>query len=268
MEQLSLDGRAYNEDLILSFPGRFCGVLDGATPIKSVTFQGYASHAQWLVHTFVRRMTWEEILQNGFPVAAQRCMDTIKADYPLGEIPLQERPSCTVAAAWLSEGRLRACALGDCSVYAEMNDGRIEVVYDNRVEAFAKKTLEQKQKAMQGGLTDVSSSVTGQKSLNNRYRNQEGGFWVIGYIGRFAEQFRTKEWNPLEVKQLLICSDGFARLFREFRLLTPTQIMSHEVSLKEAGEMLRQHEKQYGGQVDFPCVKPHDDATAVLLALT
>lgn len=261
LDKISSPGKEYNEDLLLNIENEVYAVLDGASPITSRPIQEYSSQAQWLVHAISGRLSLQDIRTYGFPYATQICMNTLKKEYPFIDASPYDRPSCTIGAVLIKNHVLESYLLGDCSIYIQHHSGHVEHIYDNRIDVFSQKTLFQKK---QGRLNPLEN-IKRQKQLNDKFRNTEEGFWVIGYTGCFATQYICRQWDISNIARVLICSDGYSRLFREFELISPIEILSQGMSLQQGREILRQYEVQYGDIHSFPCVKTHDDASAILL---
>lgn len=242
----------------------FFWVADGASAIRNDTFAGYASYAMWFTHLF--REQFEKIASPSvpFPELVKRCIDSIEQAFPLSDLDWYDKPNFTISALQIDQAYARLYTLGDCSLYLLKQDGTIDRIYDDRVDRFYSQTIRAAQMARSRG-EDTAASVRRQMLENREARNREGGFWVVGYGGRYEQEFRTAACRMHDIKRILICSDGFNRIFKEFSLYTLSDLLTGTVTLGKAYETLYTYETTHGTDADFPCVKIHDDATALLI---
>ena len=101
---------------------------------------------------------------------------------------------------------------------------------------------------------------------NRKMMNVKGGYWVVGFKGEFEKEFVDESFPLADIKKILICTDGFGRIMKEFALTTINQIFESNISLSKLLEMLRDYEDKNYGDEQFPCVKKSDDATAVMMS--
>lgn len=239
-------------------------VADGASTSKKDTFAGYESYAMWFTQLF--RQQFEKIAPKSvpFPELVKRCIDSIEQKFPLSDMDWYDKPSFTLSALQIDGEYTRLYSIGDCAIYILKHDGTTESLYDNRVDPFSMQTIREVQTARRTGK-DVTMAIRTQTLKNRVARNQQGGFWVVGYGGRYEEEFLTDVYRTTDIKRILICSDGFIRIFKEFNLFTATDILTGTFSLDEAYRALRTYETKHEADTDFPCVKTHDDVTALLI---
>lgn len=255
----SEDSYVFQEDIVC--------VLDGATPIKKTEFEGYGSYSMWLVNDFIKYFLSNYDIKHSVPQLVDISMKEIKKKYPLTNLSIDEKPTFTFISTYISEGQLICNYLGDCCGYILCKNDEIIQLYDNRIEQFSNKTLQQLQYAKANNL-DISLYMTNQKRENIRSRNSNGGFWVVGYEGDFMKEFIQSEIPIQNIKSILLCSDGFNRIFNEFKLFQPIDILNRSISLNDAYMKLRKHETENSHNIYYPCVKAHDDVTAVLFKIT
>lgn len=255
-------GRDYTEDLLFARE-ELCFVADGASPVADSPFLGYPSIACWLVETFGG--CFGRCCDPALPVPRQvkECMDRIVEAWPLERVDAHLRPSFTLSSVRQADGRLYLDAIGDSAIYLLAHDGRIERFYDERVAPFAARTIAVAQ-AVRRCAADAAQLLR-QRHENLERRNRPGGYWVVGYEPGYECEFRSECRDAAAVDRILICSDGFDRLFAEFALAAPREVLTGALPLREALLALRGYECRHGDEAEYPCVKRHDDATALLL---
>ena len=89
--------------------------------------------------------------------------------------------------------------------------------------------------------------------------NQPDGYWTVSYLGKFEEEYSSFQCAEAEVEAILLCSDGFDRMF-SLGLTAPMDLLTQKYSLKKALSELRDMEQSIDQDV-----KKHDDASAILL---
>lgn len=255
----------YNEDVYI-VSERVVVVADGATPVRQTPFGGYASYAMWFVNAFKSEFVSTYPTPSPMPEFIRKCVGQIRQEAPLQELPVYDKPSFTVAVIENLQNSLHCSLLGDCCIYLFTRKRKVIRLYDDRIEKFSAVTLRKMQSAKQQEK-DVEAVVNEQKIENINYRNKPDGFWVVGYEGEYDKEFLTADYRDSDIGTILLCSDGFERIFKEFGLLAPADILSEKVTLEEAFNMLRNYEALHQNEADYPCVKAKDDVTALLLTV-
>lgn len=255
----------YNEDIYI-VSEHVVVVADGATPVRQTPFGGYASYAMWFVNTFKSEFISAYPTAFPMPEFIRECIGRIKQGIPLQELPVYDKPSFTVAVVENWKNNLHCSLLGDCCIYLFTREKKVIRLYDDRIEKFSAITLRKMQSAKEQ-KKNAETVINEQKIENIRCRNKADGFWVVGYEGKYDKEFLTADYRESDIETILLCSDGFERIFKEFGLLVPTDILSEKVTLEEAFSMLRNYETLHQNEADYPCVKAKDDVTALLLTV-
>lgn len=97
--------------------------------------------------------------------------------------------------------------------------------------------------------------------------NQPGGYWVFGLSPQAPAHMARAEARITPGSRLLLASDGFYRLVDHFALFDDRDLVeaAATLGLAELGQRLRAAESA-ASLAQVARVKPHDDASAVLLA--
>lgn len=263
INQINSSGNGkWSEDDFIIMPNLVV-VMDGATSIKNRSFEGYQTFARWFVCEFKKTFLLRYESECHIPSLVKQCVNILKRDYPLLDIPFYEKPTFTFSAIQIVDDTLKCFTIGDCNVYILLKNGSLINVYDKRVDKFSHKTLLKLQYAIRNNL-DVESHVRETRIANLKSRNMPNGFWVVAYDGNYENEFVERGFNVNEIDSFLICSDGFNRVFKEFSILTPIEILERQINIAQALEVMRKYEEMNNSASDYPCVKKSDDATAVL----
>jgi len=255
---------AVNED-VTGWNGNRFWVLDGATAGPHKRFFGGESDAKWLAGAFSDALSKEN--ETGLPNTelCSRAMGRVRGELgergagALAETVL--KPSFAMVIANIAE-EIEISCLSDCAA-AVWGRGSVtpELFTDRRVEKAGKRTRRVLDyiKANDIPKDRAKALVFRQITKNRRLMNAENGYWVGTLDGSaFA---RACNWKiaARDITELLLCSDGFARLF-DYGIISLGDFFANEVPLKEAVGLLRNHETAMPEGSEF---KRHDDAAAV-----
>jgi len=245
---------SWGEDRI--FAGeKLCFVIDGATPISGAPFGAYHTGAEWMAEELSRYLAEHD---GEIPALCKQFTEQTQCLLQEEFRDVHSMPCAVLSAVRWEKAHIQGYVLGDCAVYVLHNSGEIACYADRRTATFYKKTLQAKANAAKAGM-DVEEAVRDQRKKNKAAMNQPGGYWTVSYIGDFEREFCTFRIPAEEIQGILLCSDGFDRIF-ERNLFTPEDILRGKISLNAALSKLRAAEK-----VSSADVKVHDDASAILL---
>lgn len=247
-------GEAPNEDHYLASETWWM-VLDGITRYPD---DGCVHDVPWYVRrlgaAMASRIEDEElalrtVLRQAIGAVADRHRHTCDVANPV-------TPGATVAIARVAGERIEWLVLGDSAVAWRSADGRIRVQSDERLSR----------------LTDPprSEDVGGIRRFPVRYiaevRNRPGGFWVASSDPDAADAAFSGSVDALEAGDLMLCTDGVARLVDRFgRRWEELFHLASEDGVSALVSLVRKAER--ADPVTQAGSKPHDDATALLVSL-
>jgi len=237
------------------------GVLDGATPIDIEKCNNYLTQACWFVSAFENYFLKNIKVTKG--VILPCCtLTTSEISRQYKKERDYNSPCCTAAFVNISSDRKKVLIylIGDCHVYIETKKGETIHYYDDRVDVFSHKTLE----ISKNNKFDRDVLVRNQKILNRNFLNQPNGFYAIDLSDDYVKGFIKKEISCDLVNKILVCSDGFARVFLEYGILKISDFFKSNISLLETANLIRDFERDLTN-VENKCVKKSDDISAVLL---
>lgn len=260
-----------NEDQA-SWTKDWAWVLDGATPIEPFSMGSYQTQAQWLAETcqqIVRDLveTHKSLSMNDILVqsaktiqqtwqksAHDRCLESSAAI-----------PSLTLAIVTIAGEHLSMGILGDCSVYILTTAGDVEIFTDTRVSVFEQKTLKVLQDYPEGELR--TRKVKEQRKANREQMNKPDGYWVLTPTSDWYTQVRNFTYPATDIVSVLLCTDGFDRLFSLYDAVDPLDVLRYKLSLDHCQELLRDIERNDPQCTRYPRTKQSDDSTALRFTL-
>ena len=178
-------------------------------------------------------------------------------------------PSCAVGLVQSRGDELEIAVLADILVVVQHRGG-LTVVRDERVRVFDDRTGSEVARRIALGEEHAAARAAIRPMLEDQftnYRNHAGGYWVFADDPRAASELITARVPAADVEAVLICSDGFARLWDLFGNVPSARhlLEACRADLGRLGTDLRALERQPDSLVRFPRTSIHDDATAVLL---
>lgn len=255
----------WNEDRLL-VSDNIIGVIDGATPIHKLQYKNYHTIAEWMVNSFVEKFKcYSNKSVHGYKSICREIINELAEDIYIKSLQEFDKPCFTSATVTINGPKIECEVIGDSYIYVYLRDGRIVEITDARVELYAQKTVKIANEARKLN-GDVERAIEHQKIENRKMMNAKGGYWVVGFKGPFEKEFVEENFPLADIKKILICTDGFGRIMKEFALTTISQIFESNISLRKLLEMLREYEDKNYGDEQFPCVKKSDDATAVMMS--
>lgn len=258
-ETLALPAPGKDQDALL-LTERVAVVADGATPLDGHGVADVRRFAGDVVRALADRA--------GTPLR-DAVTDTIRVLGRGGGDPWSV-PSCTLAAVRVDGPSLEVGVLGDCLVVLACRDGTYRTVRDERLSDVDQVSLEEMRRLLDEGRS-VDEALEGIQELLRAGRagmNSGGLYWSVADNPEAGLQMVVERFDAAAVRGLLLCSDGFSRLWDPFGL-TPEPAgllrMAEQGGLAKLGRRLREIESEDDSMRRYPRFARHDDATAILL---
>jgi hypothetical protein len=233
-----------NEDYVVAGPD-WAVVLDGATAPAGVD-SGCRHDVPWLVHRLAgalaaRLTTGDGSLQD---VLAAAIKQVGAAHAGTCDLANPDSPSSTVAMARWGGGHLECLVLADSPVVVRRTDGTVEAVEDDRL------------LHLPGGLPYT-------RELVRSHRNRLGGFWVASTSQAAAYEAVTATFPEEGIDTVALLTDGVTRLVERYG--HTWQGLVGELRDNGPGHVI---ERVRAAERAAPAAhgKPHDDATALVIA--
>lgn len=181
-------------------------------------------------------------------------------------------PSAALVIAQARDGWLEVGVLGDCIGVAITRGGQVLMAArDERLAAIDAFHAARIKDLMRQGLSfevaraDIRESLIAQRLMINT----GDGYWVFCHDPVAADHLGQFRLPLVELESLLLCSDGFGRLWELFNVVPDPGALirlAHDMGLEAAGRLLRSLERAPDSLVRAPRVSRLDDATALLIS--
>lgn len=272
-------GATPNDDRAGGLCGPDCGhawVIDGATGVTPhIHVPNADSDAAWLAERLDRYFA--DLPKGAAPirVPVRRILGRIRDDYFLAtagkEVPDYAIPSAAALfCGWERCGRrinLRLTGLGDCSAILRGAGGEVHIVGD--LTPGGGDAAQLASFAAFHGARDAQSRAALQAHLRERRRlmNRPGGYWVMSITPEAACHLAEQSFILTPPVEILLMSDGFARLIDHFDAYAPPGLVTAAGTrgLEALYQELRAFEAADPDCTTAPRVKREDDASAVLV---
>jgi hypothetical protein len=265
-------GSTYNDDCWGSVPTAVW-ILDGATGLsKERLFPAAPSDAQWFVSAVdseLQRSDWSEAT---VPLL-QSVMEGVRRRFHLEAVGRIEDvslwPFASFALIRVCEGRVELVNLGDCRILWRPPDGRaVKSFGSSRVtelDASVVREMERLQREGYTGHESVRKAVLPMIEANRKLKNTPG-YWILDITGEGIVNVQTTFVEAADIETILLCSDGYYRLVDTYHKRTDQSLLSDSVNIGVAAMLreIREIERGDAHCLEFPRIKPSDDATAVL----
>ncbi|WP_127848313.1 protein phosphatase 2C domain-containing protein [Lacticaseibacillus hulanensis] len=261
-------GNTVNEDFVYTTDS-YGFVIDGASNLTSRVYKAGNSDAQLFSHTvgqYLKKANWQEYsIQQLLSMAVA----DFNAQYPSTLIDKERLPSATFSAFRVHEDRIELTWLGDSPIIVLSNNNEYEVHRDPTIEQNDKKAISNlaelisEQKPIEEALEDIQPILKANRLLKNS--TEKGGYWILDPTGVGINHLHQESIPLADVIAILICSDGFYRVFDTFRyrLQIPQATNVHEW-LTSSMKDLRAMENKERSMNNYPRFKVSDDASALI----
>jgi len=256
-----------NEDLIFTDQDLIV-VFDGATGLGKKVLPYEYSDATWFVRELAKQL--KHYWRGDFKEALAKSHDqTVKAFNLLikGQtLAAHEYPSTGLVALCKENGKVVMYRLGDCASFTFTN--AVTAIFEKSdLEYLDDISIAKMQSYIEQGLSfkGARKKLTPTLIKHRSSINQEGGYQALSLasskIGVCEQVLITEE---TEEQRILLASDGFSALFHLYK---PDLCVDNNVTLKALLDEIREFENNDLNLTLYPRLKPHDDATAVLVLL-
>ena len=185
--------------------------------------------------------------------------------------PAGEQPSAALALAALQGNALHLIGIADCRIIYEARTGAIgEFNPSDAAMAEALIVAERNRLVAEHPGEDPWARLKVLIRTLRELANQDGGYSVVHPTRAWSNRVKRQIHEVGNIRHLLLVSDGLYRLVDVFGTTTAAGLMQRALAggLLPLYSELRGLEHADADCTNYPRVKAHDDASAILVALT
>jgi 8-oxo-dGTP pyrophosphatase MutT (NUDIX family) len=246
-------------------------VLDGATGFPDDHFTDGPTDACWLVREVIKELDHADA-SNAFEAHLQRALDMVaqrlNAAIGRGLEPDQE-PMAALGAVHVCDATLRYWLMGDVSLLVRAPDGTLTTYQDPRPEKSERAVLrEWTRLALERVPYDERRKLI--RPLIRQARqavNTPPGYRMFTRYASGLSSAITGSLPAPPGMRFCLMSDGFARASLLFGASQQGHFRTTGTALRERLDWMRQNEVLDPDGTNWPRIKPHDDASALLMEI-
>lgn len=256
-------------------------VIDGATGLgERQLMTEAASDAGWLAdlaaEAFAEKVSSEVVLDDVVRDIAERAKHDYASAASGDAMPRYAWPTASFAMLRVAGDRLRFAGLGDCTLFMERSDGRIEthsplpLIGEVESRGAADHIRRLGGIGATGSLVRHAETLAHLRDIRQHHNTAVSGVWTLGLVPEAADHLVEFVLEPGSFTGLL-CSDGFAALVETYDRYTPGGLIAAAKAKGLAALMaeLRDIEHRIDPEaLKYPRFKRSDDATAMLLSVS
>lgn len=182
-----------------------------------------------------------------------------------------EQPTAAFALSVLRGDALHLIGLGDCRIIVENHAGDVEE-FDPSETARAEALIIAERRRLLAAHPDEDPWPRLKPFIRSlrQFANAANGYSIVHPTLGWHPRVKRQVDNAQAIRRLLAISDGLYRLVDAFKVYSPDQLLRRAMKdgLAPLCAQLRDLENSDDRCVVYPRVKTHDDASAVLVALT
>ena len=251
-------------------------VLDGATSLGEQRVESYESDARWFVDAVSRHFLpiWDT--GHSFLAALKRTLEGCMQEYEdltdgklgSGEIREYELPSASLAAITVDERGISAFRFGDCACYCKYSQGVRSMFGQSKLDSLDGVVVSALTEEIRRGsnLEQARRSIFGLLRRHRSMMNTPDGYGVLSLSNECLNYLESKTLEHEGLTGILLLTDGFSAIERYGNY--DMESLFRECEQRGLDDMIREIrgvEREDELLVNFPRLKQHDDASALLL---
>jgi serine/threonine protein phosphatase PrpC len=249
-------------------------ILDGATALsKERLFPAAPSDAQWFVRAVdseLRNADWSRATRPLLQAVMHRVRRRfhVEAAGRIEQVSLW--PVASFALIRVCGGRLEFVNLGDCRIlWRRPSGGSVSSFGSSRVTELDASVVREMRRLHREGYAShemVRKALLPMIEANRKLKNAPEGYWILDITGEGLLHVQTTVVEAANVERVLLCTDGYYRLVDTYHKRTDQSLLSDSVNIGVSAMIreIREIERKDEHCLEFPRIKPFDDATAVL----
>lgn len=262
-----------NEDLIVASRNLYV-VLDGATGLGVRAIRSYPSDAVWFVRAFSNRLIehWQE--EPEFIAAVSKSIEDCVSEYATltaGAVrPAYELPSAGMVAIAVESGGACIYRLGDCTAYRKDRGSAYQIFERSRLADLDDRSTKALLTELRRGKNyrQARATILPMLRAHRALMNKPSGYGSLSLTPNCIHYLERRQVSCNQETKVILASDGFSVIEKYFRYEASDVFERCEfLGINAVIEQIRVLETEDQEMKSFPRLKPHDDATAVLLRL-
>jgi len=274
IEKVSVSGSLEkpNEDHLIIGDELFV-LLDGATGLGRHLIKKYSSDALWFVKNleFFLLDSWSD--SHDFQSSLTDALDLLTKEFlqiTYGvEVFDYEHPSAGMVALVVEEGVLNLYRIGDCSVYFSKDMISNNVFGRSDLEDFDYLSIKAMTRHLWGEnkWPKARDSVLDLLRSNRSRMNKPGGYGALSISCDCLRYIEKKNISVDFNSKLLLSTDGFSSIVDRYKAFDISGLFQkiNDDGLKSVVSIIREIEDADGSLQEYPRLKMHDDASAILI---
>jgi hypothetical protein len=252
-------------------------VIDGATGVSDLPpLVPGLTDAAWLAAQLNKSLhdTFENAAVEPYTALAEIEADIRATFSSVNTCPERlpaEQPTAAFALSVLRGDAVHLIGLGDCRIIVENRIGEVEE-FDPSETGHAEAMIIQERHRLLDAYPDEDPWPRLKPFILSfrQFANVQGGYSIVHPTLPWHSRVKRQVYNDQTVRHLLAISDGLYRLVDVFQAYSPGQLLRRAVKdgLMPLCSQLCDLEIADERCVVYPRVKRHDDASAVLVALS
>lgn len=254
----------YCEDMIITHD-HYVGILDGVTSFNPQKTGGYPSEPCWFVNSFRHCFENCDEMYCDCTATEEICRKIclkLKELYPVRSSDSIAVPSSAAVICDFGDENIKATFYSDCRLYVKKKNGETLFFSDTR-HNDADELLQKIYESHFADEKERKGAVRKQSAENRKKMNQDGGYYLLTLGDDFYGHGINISLPKSDTDALLLCSDGFDRLFSGYCIASVKSILDGEITLDEAKKLIRNYESD---SEHVSMIKKSDDISAVLIS--
>lgn len=244
-------------------------VVDGATPVSGDRGEG---DVHLLVDAYVEWLcgyaSSVELASLSLSAVVDNMIVDISSSVETSKVDRQSPPSAAIGLVRAVGDDVEYLVLSDVSIAFSNCDAPVS---DNRVTEAQSREFQGYRAALAAGHAPSDAFQAVRKCLadsRRRLMNKPEGYWVASLDVPSGSHAVSGVVSAAEDLKVLLCTDGFARIWEIFDIATVGEVQDSDRSLNEWVDALRSAERSDPQCAAFPRWGISDDAAAIRLTLS
>ncbi len=238
-------------------------VFDGATSLTKYTKNGktggyIASNIARQTFLNSKKLNMETLKQANLNIKKEMLKNNIDINKP------EQRWSTIFSGIQINENTITLMQIGDCSIYLKEKNKHLNRITKDQLDPFDSKVIDLATKLR------FSQKFSREELLplliqNRAMANKPDGYAVLNGTEIPENLIFFKKIQKNNIEYIILTTDGFNSLEHKSKQNSFESLFPKYNSLSETLKFIRDQEEKDKECLNFPRIKQHDDATAILI---